>query len=604
MVPHFHANLKDAIEEYVENRKLDHLVRSIKGKYRRSPPRDAGRLEKKIKDLNANMISGSVQSKNRRQTENAAWKEEQVIFPKVKGGANKKAPLVITTVFRHYRTPRFFIEAGATSDIMYLQCLDLLEEKDRPAIKGQVLADFIAEVPHEKDEEFRKEIEPPIDQQKEQFWKLFTDEASNDEGAGAGLRITNPEGQHFTYAIRLEFKSTNNEAEYEALLAGLRIAKKLGARHLEVHVDSMLVANQIEGSYDAKDDKMASYLAQAKVLMATFITCKVKHFKRSENKQADTLSKLASVGFEHLAKDVRIEVLATPSTMNREVCVCSTVESNWMTPIVTYLSTGILPDNKAESRKIRHKALNYTIQDGILYRRSYLGPLLRCVDPQDANYLLREIHEGICGVHAGPRMVVAKITNTGYYWLGMHVDAERELRRCSACQCHAPNTLRPKNTMILVTASWSFQKWVIDITGPFPEAPGRVKFLIVAIDYFTKWIEAKPVETINAASIKKFIWEFIICHFELPMNLVSNNGTQFADQHIQRWLKELNITQTFNSVAHPQGNGEVECANRTIFGYIKKRLANYKSDGLNNCLMSFGLYEPKEVRVMQKHHSA
>ncbi|XP_076916579.1 uncharacterized protein LOC143576362 [Bidens hawaiensis] len=135
----------------------------------------------------------------------------------------------------------------------------------------------MAEVPREKEEECRKEIEPPAEQQKEQVWKLFTDGASNNEGAGTGLRITNPEGQDFTYAIRLEFKSTNNEAEYEALLAGLRIAKKLGAQHLEVHVDSMLVSNQIEGSYDAKDDKMTSYLAQAKALMGTFNTCKVKH---------------------------------------------------------------------------------------------------------------------------------------------------------------------------------------------------------------------------------------------------------------------------------------------------------------------------------------
>ncbi|XP_076944267.1 uncharacterized protein LOC143614833 [Bidens hawaiensis] len=314
----------------------------------------------------------------------------------------------------------------------------------RPAIKGQVLADFIAEIPQEKEEECKREIEPPVDQRKDEVWKLFTDGASNDEGAGADLRITNPEGQHFTYAIRLEFKSTNIEAEYEALLAGLRIVKKLGAQHLEAHVDSMLVANQIEGSYDAKVDKMASYLAQVKMIMSTFITCKVKQIRRSENRQADALSKLASVGFEHLAKDVRIEVLKTPSTMNREVFVCSVAETSWMTPIIHYLKRGILPEKKAVARTTRHKALNYTIQDGILYRRSYLGQLLRCVDPQDANYLLREIHVGICGVHAGPRMVVAKVMNAGYYWLGMHVDAEKELRKCSACQRHAPNILRPK----------------------------------------------------------------------------------------------------------------------------------------------------------------
>ncbi|XP_076922471.1 uncharacterized protein LOC143584238 [Bidens hawaiensis] len=284
-----------------------------------------------------------------------------------------------------------------------------IEYKPRLAIKGQVLADFIAEIPQEKEEECKREIEAPVDQKKNEVWKMFTDRAFNDEGAGASLKITNPEGQQFTYALHLEFKSTNNEAEYEALLAGLRIARKLGARHLEAHVDSMLVANQIEGSYDAKDDKMASYLAQAKALMATFATCKVKHINRSENKQADTLNKLASVGFEHLAKDVRIEVLAMPSIMNKEIPVCSETGKTWMTPIINYLARGILPEKKADARKIRHKALNYTIQGDILYRRSYLGPLLRCVDPQDTNYLLREIHKGICGVHAAPRMVITTV---------------------------------------------------------------------------------------------------------------------------------------------------------------------------------------------------
>ncbi|XP_076960809.1 uncharacterized protein LOC143637262 [Bidens hawaiensis] len=86
------------------------------------------------------------------------------------------------------------------------------------------------------------------------------------------------------------------------------------------------------------------------------------------------------------------------------------------------------------------------------------------------------------------------------------------------------------------------------------------------------WMEAKPVATINAASIKKFIWEFIICHFGLPMNVVSDNRTQFADRHNRAWLAELNISQTYSYVAYPQGNGEVEHANHSIVGGIKQRL--------------------------------
>ncbi|XP_076951217.1 uncharacterized protein LOC143624448 [Bidens hawaiensis] len=103
--------------------------------------------------------------------------------------------------------------------------------------------------------------------------------------------------------------------------------------------------------------------------------------------------------------------------------------------------------------------------------------------------------------------------------------------------------------MIPVTASWPFQKWAIDITGPFLEAPGRVKFLIVAIDYFTKWIEAKPVASINVASFKKFIWEFIICRFGLPMNLGMAKSNAPTEQSLAESRKETPFSLTYGTEA-------------------------------------------------------
>ncbi|XP_076896342.1 uncharacterized protein LOC143549298 [Bidens hawaiensis] len=256
-----------------------------------------------------------------------------------------------------------------------------------------------------------------------QVWSLFTDGVSSSEGSGVGLRLVNPEGHEFTYAIKLDFKSTKNEAEYEAFLEGLRIAKKLGVKHLEARVDSMLIAGQINGAYEAKNDIMASYLTQAKDLIRQFSSFNIIHIKRNENKSADALSKLASTNFEHFAKDIRVEVLDHPFVPQSQVLVIQTGVESWMSPIKAYLSSGALPAAKAETRKIKHKTLIYQLNDGVLYRRSFLGPLLRCVDAEDANYLIREIHEGICGLHAGPRMTVAKIMNAGYYWPGMHLDA-------------------------------------------------------------------------------------------------------------------------------------------------------------------------------------
>ncbi|GJS68635.1 putative reverse transcriptase domain-containing protein [Tanacetum coccineum] len=90
-----------------------------------------------------------------------------------------------------------------------------------------------------------------------------------------------------------------------------------------------------------------------------------------------------------------------------------------------------------------------------------------------------------------------------------------------------------------ITSPWPFYKWGIDIVGPFPEGPGKVKFLIVVIDYFTKWIEAKPVATITDNQVKKFVWDNIVCRFGLPGEIISDNGKQFRDNPFKDWCEKL-----------------------------------------------------------------
>ncbi|XP_021991705.1 uncharacterized protein LOC110888486 [Helianthus annuus] len=235
--------------------------------------------------------------------------------------------------------------------------------RPRPAIKGQVLADFISEVPEDKIKECEV-VDTPINVTTDELWLLYTDGASNEDGTGAGLRLVSPEKHEFTYAIKLDFKNTNNEAEYEAFLAGLRLAIKMGAQNLQAHVDSLLIASQINGLYDAKGEVMALYLEQAKELLQQFKSYKVVHINRSENKPAGALSKLASTAFQHLAKDVGIEVLKNPSMLLRQVNVIEIGPPSWMTPIIQYLQEGILPENKAVARKIQNKALFYETNGG------------------------------------------------------------------------------------------------------------------------------------------------------------------------------------------------------------------------------------------------
>ncbi|GJV65900.1 reverse transcriptase domain-containing protein [Tanacetum coccineum] len=371
-------------------------------------------------------------------------------------------------------------------------------------------------------------------------WILFTDRSSCTDGSGAGLILTNPKGVEFTYALRCRFDATNNEVKYKSLIAGLNIVEQMGVKNLQANVDSRLVANQVP---------------------------------RSENKKADALSKIASTSFAHLSKQVLVEELKEKSISTVEVLAVVEEEGDtWMTPIFKYLMDGTLPAEVKKARAVKRKSWRFSIINGTLYKKSFLGPWLRCVGPLQANYVLREIHEGSCSMHAGTRSVVAKALRIGYYWPTMHEDARKLIRACKDFQVHKPVPRSLQQKLSPITSSWPFYKWGIDIAGPFPEGPGKVKFLIVAIDYFTKWIEAKPVATITDNQIKKFVWDNIVCRFGLPGEIISDNGKQFQDNSFKDWCEKLCIRQHFASVKHPQTNGLVERANRSLGEGIKARL--------------------------------
>ncbi|GJY57761.1 reverse transcriptase domain-containing protein [Tanacetum coccineum] len=344
--------------------------------------------------------------------------------------------------------------------------------RPRTSIKGQILADFIIESPEEEspDELMAEPEELP------EPWTLFTDGSSCIDNSEAGLILTNPEGVEFTYAMRFRFEATNNEAAYEALIAGLRIAEQMGVKNLQANVDSRLVANQVNGSYVEKESGMAQYLEKVKMLTSNFKEFSIKQVPRSKNKKADALSKIASTSFAHLSKHVLVEELKEKSIDEKEVLAIVEEEGHtWMTPICEYLTKEILSEDKKKARAVRRKASRYTIFNGTLYKKSFLGPWLRCVRPLQANYVLREIHEGSCSMHSGPRSVVAKAIRTGYYWLTMHTDARKLIRECNDCQVHRPILRNPQQNLTPITSPWPFYKWGIDIAGPFPEGPGKVK---------------------------------------------------------------------------------------------------------------------------------
>ncbi|GKA21100.1 reverse transcriptase domain-containing protein [Tanacetum coccineum] len=260
-----------------------------------------------------------------------------------------------------------------------------------PQTIKEVLADFLIEKSDESLPD-TSVVETP-----QESWTLFTDGSSCVDGSDAGLILTSPEGTEFTYALRFQFTTFNNEAEYEALIAGLRITAQMGVRNVHVSVDSKLVANQVLRTYVAKEENMVKYLEKAKSLISGFANFSISQVPRRKNKKANALSKIASTSFAHLSKQVLLKILKEKSIQEEEVATVVEEEGpTWMTLIMEYLKKGTLPGDRNEASKLRIKARRYELLEVVLYRRSFLKPWLRYVGPLQAEYVIREIHEGSC----------------------------------------------------------------------------------------------------------------------------------------------------------------------------------------------------------------
>ncbi|KAL2235727.1 UNVERIFIED_CONTAM: Gag-Pol polyprotein [Sesamum indicum] len=176
---------------------------------------------------------------------------------------------------------------------------------------------------------------------------------------------------------------------------------------------------------------------------------------------------------------------------------------------------------------------------------------LKCLDEERALYVMREIPEGSCGNHSGARSPAQKIVRQRFYWPTLAKDSKELVKKCESCQRYASLIHQPATPMEPIKIACPFDQWGIDIVGAFLPAQAQKKFIIVAVEYFTKWVEAEAVAQISKKEVISFIWKNIICRFGLPRILISDNGTQFQGRKITEWCKELKIAQHFTAVANP-----------------------------------------------------
>ena len=199
-----------------------------------------------------------------------------------------------------------------------------------------------------------------------------------------------------------------------------------------------------------------------------------------------------------------------------------------------------------------------------------------CIHPKMTESLLEELHEGICGSHTGGRSLAHRAIIQDYWWPNMQKEAQEYVKKCDQCQRFAPSIHQPRGILNPLSNPWSFAQWGLDIVGSFPKAVGNRKYLLVDIDYFTKWVEAEPLANIRDVDAKRFIWKNIVTRFRVPHVLISNNGLQFDSKIFRSYYGELGIRNKYSTPAYPQGNGQAEVVNKVIVNGLKKRLNDAK----------------------------
>ncbi|XP_049362259.1 uncharacterized protein LOC125826948 [Solanum verrucosum] len=316
------------------------------------------------------------------------------------------------------------------------------------AVKGKSLANFLADHPlpgkWETSDEFPDEDvflteELPA-------WTMFFDGSARRDGAGAGVVLISPEQLILPFSFIQGETCSNNAAEYQALIVGLEMALDMKIPQLDVYGDSQLIINQLSGSYEVKKEDLLSYHQYATFLLERFDQVFLNHVPREENCMADALANLATT----------MALGENETTKVPHISVRVVEEENWRKPLVEYLEHGRLPEDPRVRADIKRRAPRFIFHDGILFRRSYEGLFLRCLDKEEAQQTMDEAHSGTCGAHqSGPKLHF-RIKRMGYYRPTLVMDCLGHAKKCQVCQFHANYIHQSPEVLHPTVASWPF----------------------------------------------------------------------------------------------------------------------------------------------------
>ncbi|XP_030924619.1 uncharacterized protein LOC115951584 [Quercus lobata] len=434
------------------------------------------------------------------------------------------------------------------------------------------------------------------------IWTLRFDGSFTTSEGGARIVLFKNIGESVAMSFKLDFPCTNNMVEYKAYLMGLAVAREMGIKHLQLIGESTLVVCQAKGDFALKEPSLAPYRAMAQRLEDSFEEFNIEHSLRFDNRFIDALATLGSkVSFEGATTDVTIVKRPIPviQMLKKEFFDQLLEQTDWQSS----LKEALLSLDEKDHLKVLK---DYTLMAGELYKNHPGGVLARCLSPDESTKQLKEVHEKYCGSSCSIESYAVfaigdwRIPFLEYLIDGILPDNHEKaycLRKLATHYFVEGGILFRKGfngeplRCLGTPEAQSIMQEGLDLVGPInPASKGHI-WILVATKYFTKWVEATPLKKAIGLVVANFIREHIICKFDIPHKIVTDNGTPFANKDVRKLLDHRHIKHRKSTTYYPQGNGQAEATNRVLLRILRKMVHEYEGGWIEHLLETLWAYQ-------------
>jgi hypothetical protein len=308
------------------------------------------------------------------------------------------------------------------------------------------------------------------------------------------------------------------------------------------------------------------------VLLLQEFDLEIKDRKGVDNPVADHLSRLEP------NESTESDKLPINEKFADEQLMRVTVDP-WFADIANYLVNKVLPKgmNTHQKKRFFAELKYYFWEDPFLYRRCADQIIRRCVMEHEMEEILRHCHTLQAGGHHGPERTAAKVLQSGFYWPSLFKDARAFISRCDRCQRTGNISKRQELPMQIMLEVELFDVWGIDFMGPFPPSGSNI-YILVAVDYVSKWVEAAALPKNDAGVVIKFLRKNIITRFGAPRTIISDGGSHFCNRQFEKLMSKYGVTHKIATPYHPQTSGQVELTNRELKRILEKTVQNSRKD--------------------------